>query len=245
MYDRAKVILSALERVVTEPESQLGLTLTAVAAAANACGFLAVGRFLSHMSGVVSTMAFHAAAGEVEILLLMAGVFALFVAGAACSAMIVNEAVRRRYRNVYIWPLILEAILLAAYGIGSTMALPEWRYDVVIGFSFLMGLQNATITTISGARMRTTHITGVVTDIGTEIGRLLYERSGRRVIPSLTSNPYKLVLLLCLVTSFFLGGVLGVLSFTQVGLLTCVPLALILAVVIMIMHRYYPNRPEK
>ena len=39
---------------------------------------------------------------------------------------------------------------------------------------FIMGLQNATVTKISGARIRTTHVTGMVTDVGIELGKLVY-----------------------------------------------------------------------
>ena len=39
---------------------------------------------------------------------------------------------------------------------------------------YIMGLQNAVITKISNAEIRTTHITGLVTDLGIEIGKMLY-----------------------------------------------------------------------
>ena len=39
---------------------------------------------------------------------------------------------------------------------------------------FHHGLQNALITKLSRAEIRTTHITGIVTDIGIELGKLLY-----------------------------------------------------------------------
>jgi len=35
---------------------------------------------------------------------------------------------------------------------------------------FIMGLQNAVITKISHAEIRTTHVTGLVTDVGIELG---------------------------------------------------------------------------
>jgi uncharacterized membrane protein YoaK (UPF0700 family) len=43
---------------------------------------------------------------------------------------------------------------------------------------FIMGLQNATVTKISGARIRTTHVTGIVTNMGIELGKLLYWNRG-------------------------------------------------------------------
>lgn len=39
---------------------------------------------------------------------------------------------------------------------------------------YVMGLQNALITKISHAEIRTTHVTGLVTDLGIEMGKLIY-----------------------------------------------------------------------
>jgi uncharacterized membrane protein YoaK (UPF0700 family) len=99
----------------------------------------------------------------------------------------------------------------------------------VVLLCFIMGLQNAVITKISHAEIRTTHVTGLVTDVGIELGKLLYvnrpaDPPGDRVIADLG----RLRVLLLLLTSFFTGGVVGAAGFHTLGFVATVPLALVL-----------------
>jgi len=82
-----------------------------------------------------------------------------------------------------------------------------------------MGLQNAIITKLSGARIRTTHVTGLVTDAGIEIGKLLYRNDPARpdLVPVIADGA-KLALLLSLIGLFFSGGIAGALLFSRFGL---------------------------
>ncbi len=69
-----------------QTNARLGMTLAFVAGAANAGGFLAVGQYTSHMTGVVSAVADDIALGQ--WMLALAGLCALltFVAGAMTTA---------------------------------------------------------------------------------------------------------------------------------------------------------------
>lgn len=80
---------------------------------------------------------------------------------------------------------------------------------------FIMGMQNATITKISGARIRTTYATGMVTDIGIELERELFGR----IYPwrRLKADHRKLRIYLRLVGTFVAGGVLGAIGFSRFG----------------------------
>ncbi|MFX5751897.1 YoaK family protein, partial [Acinetobacter baumannii] len=79
----------------------LGRSLAFIAGAVNAGGFLAVGQYTSHMSGIVSSLADNLVLGET--LLLVAGASALlsFLLGAACSAVMINWARRRGLHSEY------------------------------------------------------------------------------------------------------------------------------------------------
>ncbi|WP_164176991.1 DUF1275 family protein, partial [Streptococcus pneumoniae] len=75
------------------------------------------------------------------------------------------------------------------------------------------GLQNAIITKVSQARIRTTHVTGIVTDIGIELGKLIYwNRSRGEGLDMVRADRDKLRLLGALLAAFFAGGVLGALG---------------------------------
>ncbi|MBY0571598.1 MAG: DUF1275 domain-containing protein, partial [Burkholderiaceae bacterium] len=98
---------------------------------------------------------------------------------------------------------------------------------------YLMGLQNALITKISRAEIRTTHVTGLVTDIGIEMGKLIYWNKNKDELhpeQEINANLQKLRLHLRLVIAFFIGGILGATGFKHVGFISTVPLAVALII---------------
>ena len=93
-----------------------------------------------------------------------------------------------------------------------------------------MGLQNAILTKISKAEIRTTHMTGVVTDLGIELGRLLYWNRSKEGNEShmVIADREKLKIHAIILFLFFLGGVIGALGFSQLGFVATLPFALLL-----------------
>jgi uncharacterized membrane protein YoaK (UPF0700 family) len=67
-----------------------------------------------------------------------------------------------------------------------------------------MGAQNAMTTFFSGAIVRTTHVTGSLTDIGIETAALFLRRSGMKC----GHKTWKLEVLLCFVAGFFAGALI-------------------------------------
>ena len=146
----------------------------------------------------------------------------------------VNWALRRKLHSAFGRPLLLEAALLLVFGLfGAGM---HWFADVlvpliVLVLCFIMGLQNAVITKISHAEIRTTHVTGLVTDLGIELGKLFYINRLTRS-PLVVANRQKLRLHAMLIASFFVGGLMGAIGFKSVGYLTTVPLAIMLLLLV-------------
>ncbi|GEO12645.1 DUF1275 family protein [Microvirga aerophila] len=210
-------------------DAQLGMTLTFVAGAINAGGFLAVGQYTSHMSGVFSSMADNLALGAVDLTLIGLAALLPFLAGAGCSAILINWGRRRHLESQFALPLMLEAALLIGFGILGWLISASWHFTLaaVPLLCFIMGLQNATVTKISGARMRTTHVTGIVTDIGIELGKLAYWNRNK-TSPKVQADHGKLCLLSLLLLSFFIGGVIGAVGYSRAGFLFSIPLALLL-----------------
>jgi len=216
----------------TGANRQLGLVLAFVAGATNAGGFLAVSQYTSHMTGIVSAMADHLALGEFQAYLTGLGALLSFMSGAACSAILVNFGRQRRLHSEFALPLVLEAMLLLCFGfLGEQLSrIPGLFVPMtVMLLSFIMGLQNALVTKISRAEIRTTHVTGLVTDIGIELGKAIYGFNARALdqVP-VSANVARLQILLSLALSFFLGGVLGALGFKHLGYVVTVPLALVM-----------------
>ena len=216
----------------TRANRQLGIALTFVAGATNAGGFLAVQQYTSHMTGIVSSMADNLALGAYGLVWAGVGGLLSFMAGAASSAVMVNVARRRHMHSEYALPLLVEAFLLLGFGLlGARLSRIDGLFVplTVMLLCFIMGLQNAVITKLSNAEIRTTHITGIVTDIGIELGKLFYwNGKPSEGQPEVRADRARLGLLSLLALSFLVGGVAGAHGFKYLGYVSTVPLAIVL-----------------
>lgn len=215
----------------TRTNLHLGAGLAFVAGALNAGGFLAVGQYTSHMTGMVSTAADNFALGQWVVAIGALLAFAAFLAGAMCTALLVNYSRRRQPRWAYLPTLSLEALLLLGFGVIGSQLLPHQIERVSLTallLCFTMGLQNALVTKISNAEIRTTHLTGLVTDFGIELGRLIYwnRGHGRPGEIKVRANRRRLRIHATMIAAFFGGGVSGALAFKYLGFISTVPLAL-------------------
>ena len=208
---------------------QLAWAMAFVAGAVNAGGFLAVGHYTSHMTGVVSAMADEAAEGDLTTVLAALAMMLSFFGGAFVCTTLISFGQRRRMRSRYAITLVLEAGLMLVFGFMGNRLQEEVQFTLpmtVMLLCFIMGLHNAVTSIISGAAVRTTHLTGTVTDIGIELSKLAYvnvhHRHGRERI---VANRQKLSLLLLILASFLAGGVAGALGFKHIGFKVTVPLA--------------------
>jgi uncharacterized membrane protein YoaK (UPF0700 family) len=103
----------------------------------------------------------------------------------------------------------------------------------VVLLCFIMGLQNAVVSKLSGAVIRTTHMTGIVTDLGIELGKLLYWNASRSDL-HVRADRVRMKVLAGLLGSFVAGGVCGAFGFQRFGYVFTVPLAVLLAVLAMV-----------
>lgn len=212
---------------------RLGLLLAFNAGAVNAGGFLVVKLYTSHMTGFISMLADNLVLGNMVLVLGAVGALLAFTSGAALTAILVNWARQRHLHSSYALPLLLVALLMLVFGLVGAVTL-NWRTPfavpvTVLLLSFIMGLQNATVTKMSSSQIRTTHMTGVVTDLGIELGKMLYwNRSGSPPGQQVRANRERVGLFAGLLGMFLVGGVAGAAGFKHVGFVFVVPLALIL-----------------
>lgn len=174
--DRILANRARLERHV------LATLLPAIAGAVNASGFFAVGTYTSHMTGVVSRLGDELAQGHWSLAGAALLVLSSFMLGAGlCSALILHA---QNTRTPPFWrPLLLEAAILfcfASVNVGGERGAHLNSATMTALLCIGMGVQNALVTTLSGTRIRTTHLTGVTTDIGIELARLLARLRGER-----------------------------------------------------------------
>ena len=226
---KAKLMHLAGKHRTKEADTELGVMLAFIAGAVNAGGFLAVGAYTSHMTGVVSSIADYIATNAYQSAAFAFSYLCAFVAGAGISAFIINFARARHYHSEFALALMLEAVLLLIFGICADNLTSDFItvHIIIMILCLLMGLQNAIITKISHSEIRTTHVTGIATDIGIEIGRHLFARTHRHI--DVRVHPERLRFYVSIISAFAMGGIVGALSFNFFGFTATIPLALVLA----------------
>jgi len=208
--------------------SLLALLLAAVAGSVNAISFFALGTHTSHMTGNLANVGEYLANGR-WITALGAGQLVLAFLLGAMTATVLIDVARHRRRGRHATALLVEALTLAAVGLWSAQNRGVNEPTVLWGMAYAMGIQNALVTRLSGAVVRTTHMTGVVTDIGIQLVKMMtWVRDGARghglgglmwMIRKLpTAEQFSRTRLhLGLATAFLIGCTVGPLLFFRFG----------------------------
>lgn len=169
--------------------------LALIAGSVNAVGLLGFKhQAVSHVSGTVTLLGTQWVDSPLDSLHLL-GIIISFLVGAAISGVLLNSNSLKLGRH-YDSLLLIEALLLVATLWSLNEGLLYGHYLA----SAACGVQNALATTYSGAVIRTTHMTGIVTDLGIMLGQSLNGRGFDR---------RKALLFLLLILGFILGGTAG------------------------------------
>jgi uncharacterized membrane protein YoaK (UPF0700 family) len=178
--------------------------LACVAGIVNVVGFLGFQhQAITHLTGNTSLLGAAMVVGDTQAALGLLGAMAAFVGGAALSGLIIQDSTLRLGRR-YGFVLAIEAVLLLA-------AVPMFQRGSLGGAlcaAVACGLQNAMATTYSGAVVRTSHLSGMFTDLGIMLGH------AARGMPVAQRRLWLCVLV---ITFFFAGGVLGAWLFGILG----------------------------
>lgn len=172
------------------------VALACVAGMVNVIGYLGFEhQAVSHLTGTTSLLGAALAQGDLRAIVHLWGMLIAFCVGAMLSGLVIQDQTLKLGRR-YGVALALEAALLL-------LAIPLFKQQQIWGAllaAMACGLQNAMVTTYSGAVVRTTHLSGMFTDLGIGLGHLL------RGMPL----PMRRLTLSGLIISGFLGGgVLG------------------------------------
>lgn len=211
-------------------QARLAITLAWIAGYTNTLTIITCATVTSHVSGTASNLGRYVASGSWPLAATMLVLLVTFLGGALVSGLCTELGRRRGWESIYVLPIAVEAVLLSFFAVGLEVleqgAGPEGApLHALTGIASLaMGLQNATITRISSGIVRTTHITGVLTDLGLELAQFtLWARDRKRDSPPLSPRALlrsagvhptgrRLALLASIVGSFSLGAGLGELS---------------------------------
>lgn len=160
---------------------------------------------VSHMSGAVSQLGIDIAAVDVADLWLVGSIVVGFFVGAFVSGLVIGNTHFKLTRRYGVALMLQGSLLLIA----TVAAQSESNLSVTLA-AIACGLQNAMASSYRGLILRTTHVTGIVTDLGALLGNRWRDRS---------IQGWKFGLLFCLLLGFFVGGLLGAISYHLLGML--------------------------
>ncbi|MGY5452599.1 YoaK family protein [Agarivorans sp. MS3-6] len=198
--------------------------LALIAGFVNAVGLLGFKhQSVSHLSGTATLLGTGAISSSLSDVFHLFGVLLSFLIGAIISGYSLRGGALKLGRN-YSGILCLEAAFLC----GASYLLSHDSFYGIYLASAACGLQNALATTYSGAVVRTTHVTGIFTDLGIMLGS------------ALRGDPFdkrRALLFVLIVLGFIAGGTLGAYGYAHLAFLSlfipagvCLSLALLYSI---------------
>ncbi|MCE3076205.1 YoaK family protein [Chryseobacterium gwangjuense] len=184
---------------------KLASLLSFVAGTINIVGVLSIKILTTNITG-------HFAFFSEEVVLkdyYAAAIYLLFIGcfllGAFCSSLLVEFVSGFRKLQSHFIPLLIEIFILGFIGLSADLKITISPNTIACLLLFAMGLQNSLVTRVSQSVVRTTHLTGIFTDLGIEMSKLFFYRKGIVYNQLKKSIMLKIVIVLC----FFSGGVTG------------------------------------
>ncbi|MBC7398996.1 MAG: DUF1275 domain-containing protein [Mucilaginibacter sp.] len=193
----------------------------------NVVGMVAFLAFTSNITGHVANLSKHIVEQNFgEILIFLLWLF-MFFAGAFLSSFIVRSLKYKSYYRAHSIPIIIEIIILlfvAVYGHNFYQETKLEREIVIATIIFSMGLQNSLVSTISGGLIKSSHLTGLFTDLGGEIAEWIHPNAEKTEV---VRN--KIYVRFTVLGFYFLGGIIGGYFFNlyEFAIFYCVPFILL------------------
>jgi len=187
--------------------------LSLVAGMVNINGVLSVGTLTTNVTGHFAFFAEEFVESRYEQALTFVVFVSFFLLGAFVCSILVEVVIRKRPEMSHAAPMVLEMIILILVAVSGPLFTlsPE---VVASALLFAMGLQNALVTKISKATVRTTHLTGLFTDLGIELSQLFFYRE----LAEKRKLSRSIYLRMTIIAFFFLGGVIGGYLYHHFGL---------------------------
>jgi uncharacterized membrane protein YoaK (UPF0700 family) len=216
----------------------------------NIGAFMACHRFVSHITGFATFFGVEVSKHDYPNALGMLLVPVLFLCGAMLSGQLVDIRLKLGKKPKYylvfgILFFILIGIVISGFnGVFGKFGEPLRHtsdYALLSLLCLVCGMQNGMITTVSKAVVRTTHLTGITTDLGIGIVRVL----NRRKLKGDTSEDARANLMRIGIIFFFgSGSVVGGLIFTHIGYQGFLLPSLIYGILFATMFYYQVVRPQ-
>jgi uncharacterized membrane protein YoaK (UPF0700 family) len=200
--------------------------LSFVAGIVNIAGFLSVKRLTTNVTGhfaffIDDIFKFH----FIEAFIFILYIF-FFLLGSFTSNLLIELMSKKNDRYMYILPASIEIIILFTIAIFGQFFKSENPDLIAFSLLFAMGLQNSLVTIISNAVVRTTHLTGIFTDLGIDLSKLFFYNSKDKKVKLYSSIKLRLRIINCFFIGGFVGGVFYSMLQLNVLLIACAVLSI-------------------
>jgi len=184
---------------------QLAIVLSFVAGIVNVVGFLALSQLTTNVTGhfalfINDVSNFHFWRGTIYF-----AYIGSFFLGSFVSNFLMEISRKNKSLNVFVYPIAIESLILLGIAIWSGFQTLGSVDVLACLLLFSMGLQNSYVTKISNTVVRTTHLTGLFTDLGIETSQLFFSENH----PNRKKLKSKIQLRVSIISFFFLGGLVG------------------------------------
>ncbi|WP_448698672.1 YoaK family protein [Mucilaginibacter sp. AW1-3] len=190
---------------------RLAALLCLTAGFVNVAGFIGFGVLTTNITGHVALFADNLSQTNFALAWRVGFWMLMFFSGAFVSSLWLKFSGHNK-RFAYTTPILFEMTILLSVGYwGNQSHQVSYGAPLLAGsLLFAMGLQNALVSMISGAVVRTTHLTGIFTDLAIDLSALF---GSERLVRSNLKR--KILLKFVIISFFFLGGILGGFLFRQ------------------------------
>lgn len=215
-----------------QEDRRLALWLATSAGLLNAIALGAFGFFPSHMTGNTSQLSSEVSSTDLNDIIFFATLILSFVTGAIIARIIVLWGLIHNVRLIFCQVLFIEGLLLAGVSLYEMYfhTLTTNR-EIIVFLCGLMGIHNSTSTQLSGGRVRSTHITGTLTDAGIALASVVVAMLRRDFSKDTTAQRSQLTTHLTTLFSFITGGIVGLILFRKFGFQAMLTLGLMLTLV--------------
>ncbi len=182
---------------------RLATLLSFVAGLVNITGVLAVKTLTTNVTGHFAFFAEEVMKHDYVAAITFFVFTIFFLIGSFTSSFLAELVSKKNPEFSYVIPITLEMIVLISVGVFGTQSGITTLEGKLTAFSmlFAMGIQNSLVTNISKSTVRTTHLTGLFTDLGIELSQLFFYKK-----PEETNKlKISIYLRLSIITFFFLG----------------------------------------
>jgi uncharacterized membrane protein YoaK (UPF0700 family) len=187
----------------------------------NIGGFMACHRFVSHVTGFATFFGYEINQPDRTQAFGMLAVPLFFLFGSMVSGQLVDIRLKLHKRPKYyiafgmIFSLLCFVLFMGMLGYFGKFGEPfglSRDYTLLILLCLVCGIQNGTITSVSKSIVRTTHLTGVTTDLGLGIVRLL---NRNKIKGDLGNELHATLMRVGIIFFFGLGSVVGGFAFSK------------------------------